>query len=413
MDYIFMMSLRNTLRNRRRSLLAIISVALSSLLIVYTQGFIGGFLESMVKNITKNETGHIRISTMEFAKKSEFMSISENLENPDEIMALIRADKEISIYIDLMTKRINFGVLLSNKGNNKTALALAGEQEIEKKLTGLAGSIQAGGRYLQHKKEMIIGSSLADALNYKLGDKVKVMTQGSDYALHLKKFTIVGIFQTGLNILDEKFFQIRLDDAQHLLRMDHNVQQIIIMLKDYQNSEIIAQRLNFLLKQKNLVVEPWSRISSNYDYIRMVSGITNWFFMFIAFLGAIIIGNIMMMVVMERRHEIGILKSLGISRGRIMLLFVLEGMILGFIGSVTGVFLGSISIYLININGFDLTTMMKGVEGFPMDNILYFQISIIGLVKFIAMGTLVSALITIKPSRKAAKLSVVNSLKSV
>ena len=88
-------------------------------------------------------------------------------------------------------------------------------------------------------------------------------------------------------------------------------------------------------------------------------------------------------------------------------------MILGFAGSVIGAVLGSISIYFININGFDLTTMMKGIEGFPMDNILYFQMSTAGLLKFICMGTLVSALVTIKPSRKAAKLSVIDSLKSV
>lgn len=412
MFYLLKMALRNTLRNRRRSLLAAISVALALAFIVFMQGFIGGFLESLVKNTTRNETGHIRISTKEFREKSQFLPVTENLKNPNAIIEAIMKDKEIAPYIDIITPRITFGVLLSNKGNNKTALAIAGDLQKEKILTRLYGSIVEG-RYIQNEKEMLIGSALATALKYKLGDTVKVMTQGSDFALHLKKFHIAGIFKTTLAMLDEKVFQIRLDDAQKLLRMDTAVQQIIIMLSDYKKSEEIATRMAATLNDTGIAVNPWSEISSSFEYIQMATGIYKWIYFIIALLGAFIIGNIMMMVVMERRHEIGILKSMGISRREILVLFLAEGMILGLVGSITGTALALTIISLVNIHGFDFTRIMQAFKGFPMDNVIFLKITMQSVLKSLLLGTFVSSLVSIPPSRRAATMHVVDSLKSL
>ncbi|MFH1760119.1 MAG: hypothetical protein ABIA63_03370 [bacterium] len=61
--------------------------------------------------------------------------------------------------------------------------------------------------------------------------------------LHLRKFKIVGLFKTGLNMLDDVIFQIPFSDAQKILRMGDATQQIIIMLKDYRKSDLIAARI--------------------------------------------------------------------------------------------------------------------------------------------------------------------------
>ncbi|MBN2788643.1 MAG: ABC transporter permease [Candidatus Delongbacteria bacterium] len=412
MNFIFKTAARNVKRNKRRSLLAIISVTLALTLIVFMQGFIGGILDSMVKNTTRNETGHIRISTKKFKEKSKFMSVTENLQEPDKIIGTIMADRSISENIELITERTNFGVLLSNEGNNKTAMAISGDSKKEKDLSMLYKSIKEG-RYLENEREMIIGKGLAETLKYKLGDEVKVMTQGADYALHLRKFTIVGIFDTGLKTMDDNFFQIGLKDAQKLLRSDNSVQQIIIMLKDYKDSEKIAGFISMILKNDELSVDTWTKISSNYDYMEMVSGIYNWIYFIIALLGAFIIGNIMTMVVLERRHEIGILKSMGLKGREILMLFLTEGMIMGFLGSLVGTILGIIIISIININGLDLTKMLAGVKNFPVDNVIFFTISISSVMKSLLLGTLISSLVSILPSRRAAKMNVVDSIKVV
>ncbi|MFH1760120.1 MAG: ABC transporter permease [bacterium] len=182
MNYLFKLALRNIGRNRRRSFLAITSVTLSIGFIIFIQGMIGGMMESMVKNYTKNETGHIRIAAKAFEDKYRFYPITENLEAPAQIISAITDDAELNREIDIITPRINFGVLLSNQGNNKTAVALAGNAENEKKLLFFDRSILPGGRYLENEREIVMGNKIAEALKHKVGDTVKVMTQGCDDA---------------------------------------------------------------------------------------------------------------------------------------------------------------------------------------------------------------------------------------
>lgn len=412
MKYLIKLAFRNLNRNRRRSLLAITSVTIAILCVTFFRGFAGGMIKSVVKNSTKNETGHIRITTKAFKEKSRFYPVTENIEDPSIVIKKIRNNENINRHISLITERINFGVLLSNEGNNKTVVALAGDPEVEKELLMLQNSIKQGGRYLENERETIIGAKIAEALNLKVGSTLKVMTQGADYALHLRKFTVVGIFETGLNILDDKFFQIPIADAKKLLRTDFGTQQIVIMLKDHKKSATLAKEIKVLLSDKNFVVESWSEHGGWAQMVNMAGIIYNYIYFFIAFLGAFIITNIMMMVVLERRKEIGIMKSMGISRGEVMILFLFEGTILGFIGSCIGIALGmGINTYFA-IFGLDMTAMV-GSFNYPIDNILYFDISPASVLNMLFIGVVVSALVSMLPAWRASRMNAVDSIKSV
>ncbi|NLE24897.1 MAG: hypothetical protein GX625_06075, partial [Clostridiaceae bacterium] len=132
MFYYLQMALRNIGRNRRRSLLAIISVMISVTMILFIQGFVDGIMGSMVKNYTKNETGHIRISTKDFSSKYRFYPVSKNVQHPKKLIELLHNDPEISPYIATITERINFGVMLNNNGKTKGAAAFGGDVQEEK-----------------------------------------------------------------------------------------------------------------------------------------------------------------------------------------------------------------------------------------------------------------------------------------
>lgn len=412
MMYILKMAFRNIWRNRRRSILAFTSVALSIAGVTFFRGFAGGMLQSIVRNSTKNETGHIRITTKKFREKRQFYPVTENIAHPEKIIAAIKADPVISPQLALMTERINFGVLLANEGNNKYAAALAGDPEIEKDLLLLQNSLQKGGRYLQNERETMVGAKIADALNLKVGDVLKVMTPGADYALHLRKFNVVGIFETGLNILDDKFFQIPLADAKKLLRMGGSTQQIIIMLKNYKKSTEVSAQIRALLNDKELAVLSWTEHGDWASMVQMVGTIYGYFYFLIAFLGAFIITNILMMVVLERRKEIGIVKSMGISKFEVMSLFLFEGIILGLIGSVVGIGIGMLVNTYFAIFGLDFSAMM-GSFNYPIDMTIYTEISLGSLVYVLLIGVIVSALVSVLPSWRASRMNAVDAIKSV
>lgn len=413
MKYILGLALRNVRRNTRRSMLAVISVALAVAFIVAMQGMVGGFMGSMVKNYTKNETGHVRITTREFEEKSRFYPVTENLNNPERIISAVRTHPELSDQVRLVTERAAFGVLLNRNGKSKNAVALAGDPKVEKDLLMLQKSILPGGRYLRGERETIIGKQVADALGYQVGDTVKVMTQGSDYALHLRTFAVVGIFETGLKMMDDAMFQIPLSDAKRLLRMGDAGQQIIVMLHDHSDADKAAAVIRDALgNDQSLAVSSW--LDGEYgQMVTMASSVYQVFYLALACFGAFIIGNIMMMVVLERRHEIGILKSMGLSRLKTLTLFVAEGATLGLVGSVAGTILGALVCVYFHSNPMDYFAKMMETVTLPMDSTIRFTLDPAGWLQALALGTGVSALLSLTPSWRASRMNPVDAIKSV
>jgi len=276
----------------------------------------------------------------------------------------------------------------------------------------LQRSILPPGRYLSGGREMIMGSALAKSLHYRTGDTVRVMTTGSDYALHLRKFKITGLFATGLNVFDDMMFQVGIDDARDLLATGSAAQQIIIMLKDYRKADRVAARIRTLVTDSTLSVTPWTRIGDTWTTVRLVEKIYGWIYVIIALLGAFIISNIMMMVVMERRKEIGILKSMGFRRGEVLAMFLMEGMALGLMGSVAGTALGAGLVAYFHVHGIDLSAYMSRMS-VPLDNVIYTTLSVSSIGYSILLGTVLAALVSIAPSRQAARMNVVDAIKSV
>jgi putative ABC transport system permease protein len=411
MSYILSLAFRNVWRNKRRSLLAFLSIAIALLLTVFLQGWRDGLLDSLVKNYTKNETGHIRIAAKKFEDKYRFAPVTEVLADPGQIIRTVMADPEIAKNVAIITQRITFGVMLANNGNTKTTVALAGDPETEKQLLMLNKSVKSG-RYLSGPRECLMGSRIAESLNYRVGDTVRVMTQGSDYALHLKKFVMAGIFETGMNVLDDAVFQIPLDDAKNLLAMGAGTQQIVVLLKDYRKAASVAAMIRRKIPDPTISVAPWTTVGDMYHLVRLSQRIYGWIYVIVILLGAFIISNIMMMVVIERRKEIGILKSMGVPRVHILGLFLAEGTILGLFGSIIGGAAGYVINIVLHFRGVDFTAMTRNMN-YPMDNMIYFSANPLDLAYALALGTALAAAVSLLPSRQAARINVVDAIKSV
>ncbi len=412
MTHLVRMALRNLWRNKRRSALAFSSVALSVLLCTFLLGFLGGYMSSLVKNYTQSETGHIRITTKEFQDRAELMPVDTMLADPRGIEARIAGEPELRGQVQLVTERIRFGVLLEHEGRNKSAVALAGDPRTEENLLYLQRAIEPGGRYIGGPGEAIVGASLAADLRLAVGDRLKVVSEASDGSLQLKKFAIVGVFRTGVGVLDGRMFQIPLADAKRLLRAGGGTQMMIVMLRDYRDAAAVAARIEGLLRDPAVAVTPWTAIG---DYPRLMEGTTriySFMFLVILFLGAFIITNIMMMVVMERRREIGILKSMGFSRREILALFLWEGAFLGTLGSLIGAALGLGIVTLLHFHGLDFSAAMRGLS-LPLDNVIYPTVDVPATIGIVVLGAAIAALVSVLPSLRAARMNVVEAIKSV
>ena len=406
------MAFRNVNRNRRRTLLAVISVTLSIAFIVFMKAFVAGFIDSMVRNYTRQECGHVRITTKKFDSRSKLLPVADNVGRPDSLIRAIRRLPGLTGKTTFAAQRFMFGVLLNHNGNSKPAMAIAGDPLQERELSMLYKSILPGGRYCSGAREMIMGRKLAALLKYKPGDTVSVMANGADQALHLRKFVLTGLFATNINSIDERMFQITLDDARALLHTSDRAQQIVLFIDNYKDAGRVADALAMALQDSTLSVKSWMDIGPYYSMVRVTGKVYIWMYGAIALLGAFIISNIMMMVVLERRKEIGILKSMGMKRHEIMGLFFAEGVLMGVAGSVGGMILGTIVNVALSATGLDFSKMMNGAT-IPMDNVIYPQPDVFSAIGMLCLGIVVSAIVALLPSRQAARMNAVDAIKSV
>ena len=405
---------RNLLRNKRRSALAATSVFLSILMIIVLQGFTNGFLDSMVRNYIKNETGHINIATVGYRERTRFMPVDEFIENSPALAESIRAAVAAKDPGAIVAERIRFGVLLSSESGTKEAMAIAGDPDVERKLLMLDTRIVPGGAYMNSAGETIVGETLADDLGLKVGDTLKVVTQKADGGLGFRKLRISGLFKTGVNSLDGMVFQMSLQDARMLLGMDNGAQQISVTLSGMREVAAMTRLVQGIVDAQGngkLSVLPWTSIGEYPKMIQLMNIVYYWIFLIVALLGSFIIANVMTMVILERKREIGILMSMGMPRGKILNLFLAEGTMLGLIGSLAGTAIGVGLIMILARKGFDMTSAMAGFS-WPLDNVIYPSVTPGTVFMGIVMGTAVSAAISYLPSRRAARMAPVDAIRS-
>lgn len=406
------MALRNLGRNRRRTILAASSVAIAILLVVFMQGMVGGFLGSIVKNYTKNEVGHVNIVTDEYRERERFSPVDAAI--PDSGAVIRALEGAPGLEGAAFAERIRFGVILSAGASSKAALGIAGDPAAEKGLLMLDRNVLEGGRYIEGPGETILGEALARDLGLGVGDTLKVLTERADYGMGFKKFRVVGLFRTRVNTLDNAVFQIGLDDARSLLAMGDGAQQVLAMLPDYRDADEAAAAMETALAERGLgglSVRSWTAMGDFPRFILMAESIYFWMYVIVAFLGAFIITNIMMMVVLERKKEIGLLKSMGMPNREVLALFLAEGTMMGMLGSAVGSVLGLVMNVIMGKVGLDLTSALSSFS-WPMDNVVYFTVSVPWTIAIFMIGVAVSMAVAYLPSRSAARMNPIDAIRS-
>ena len=408
------MALRNLGRSKRRTLLTALSVCIAMMLVMFLDGFVAGMVQNIVTNFTKDDVGNIKVTTTTYHDRERFMPIAEYMRDAGKIATTIQAMPELKGEVKAVAERIRFGVLLSSGTSTKTALCIAGDPVAEKGLLMLDRSVKSGS-YITAPGEAIIGAGIARDLGFKVGDILKVVTQKADYGLGFKRFKIAGIFATNVNALDGNLFQVGLGDAQELLGMEGGSTQIIVMLSNYRHSDADAATIRTGLEKagfQGLAVVPWTKSGSFADLMLLMGKMFSWIYVIIAFLGAFVIANVMMMVVLERKKEIGLLKSMGMPKREILYLFLTEGCLLGALGSAAGILLGLGLCFLFSKVGMDLSSAMASFS-WPMDNIVYATVSLPDALILFLLGVAVAAVIAFLPSRKAALMDPIEAIRSV
>jgi lipoprotein-releasing system permease protein len=267
---------------------------------------------------------------------------------------------------------------------------------------------------------IVLGSILAGSLGVSVGSPVDVLLPlGGDLSPlgvipRMRRFTAVGIFQTGFAEFDSKLAMIAIPSAQQLFRMGAAVSGIEVRVQDIYQAAAVADAIRAKLKFPYFT-RTWMELNKNFFSALRVERIVMFVILtMIVLVAAFGIVSTLIMLVMQKRKEIAILKSMGATNTSIMGIFIVQGVIIGIAGTVLGLLAGLLIAY--NLDPIVAAVeWLFGFKAFPQDvylldklpsRVLWPDVLAIGIIAF-----LVSLLATILPSRQAAQIDPVVSLR--
>ena len=273
-----------------------------------------------------------------------------------------------------------------------------------------AGSLEALAPAADGPSGIVIGKDLADKLNVSVGEHVRIVTAQEKLTPfgimpRMRDFKVVGIFKLGLYEFDSGYGFVHLDVAKSLLRKD-TPDYIELRVRDLFEAQAIAARIPSIIGS-DYIVEDWAEMNKSLFSAlwleKMAISITIGLIVMVAALN--IIASLILLV-MEKSRDIAILKTMGSSSASIRRIFVLQGLIIGLIGTLAGAIGGVALIYV--LDRFQLIRV-------PIDvyQIAYvpFKLELLDAAVVIAAAVLICFVATIYPSRQASRLDPAQALR--
>ena len=405
-------AVRNLMRYKRRTLLTTSLVSIGVVFVLVFISVSGSFKDMMIGQITDSFLGHVQIHKKGYVASIDSLPLTMNLEPK----ALAKIEKAIGQTpgIEAYSKRIKFGGMFSNfvETTNVRLNGVYPEDEINTVPLFLS-RIREGEKNIK-LGEILIPELLAKGMKVKVGDTVVVIATNRDGSVNGKQFQVGGILES-VSGPGGRDGYIHIDDAAEILRMDTpEISEIAIRLEDFDGLHgvfggLTDQLGNELNKQGKpaFEVHTWEKLSPFYNIARMIDVMTFFIKLMLIAIVLVSIMNVMVMAVYERIREIGTIAAIGTLPGKIVAMFLIEGLSLGLLGAAVGDILGVAIIYLLNAAKltFDFGRQ-KGLVLSPSISLQdIFAISIIVII--------ISVLASLQPAYKASRMNPIDALRHV
>ncbi len=342
------LALRNIWRNRRRTLLTLSAMVVSSALLILALGVFSGMLRDMLASATEQYYGHLVISAKGYQDDRDmYRSYS-----PEAIETILQHKQSITGY----SLRLRSFGLLSFARNSSPAELLGVIPALEKQVTSLQNSLVAGS-YLAADSPAgaVLGAGLARRLGVKPGDDLVFVTQAADGSIGNDLLTVSGVFSTGDYGHDNSLVLVPLGWLQRVMVLPGRIHETALRIDDPLAAAASAAQLRPLLPA-GLEILTWGDLLPEMREVVASYNVSRLIVVTILYLATGLgILNTFFMSVMERTREFGVLLALGMRPGQIRLLVFLETFFMGLFGLAFGIFGGvALSLYMARV-GIDLS----------------------------------------------------------
>ena len=399
-------SWRNIWRNKLRSLVVIFSIVFGLLggIIIIAMSY--GLNEERMNNAVDTYLSHIQIHNILF---SEDYNIKHTINNIDIIEKAINEDERVVSY----SKRIVLNGMLSNSNGSYGIQVKGVDPEEEVKVTNTYEKI-IDGQYFKSKRDntIIVGKKLADKLNLNLKSKVVITFQDENYDLTSLLYRVEGIFRSGNSRYDEMNVFVKNKSIIKNLPGFKGYHEMPILLNDIDIRGEVKKDLIPL--SSNNIVEGWDDISKELAYANEMLSAVLYIFMMIILSGLSFgVVNTMLMAILERRKEIGMLMSIGMNRYKIFMMISFETIFLSLIALPFGLLTSYLIVEYYSVVGIDLSVVEAGLENFGVGTRLYFKVPNEEYFYVSLMVFVISIFSSIFPSIRALKINPVEATKTI
>jgi putative ABC transport system permease protein len=362
------------LRDRQRSLIPILVVAIGVCITVFFHAYIRGVFGEMIDSTARFRTGHVKVMSWAYAENADQKPNDLALLGVDQITADLQQQYPEMTWV----QRIQFGGLLDIPDvNGETrsqgpvfgmGVDLLSPRSSEVELLNIEKAL-VNGRLPQNSGEILISDELARRLEVKLGEAATLLTSTMYASMAMYNFTVVGTIRFGFLVMDRGAMNVDLADIQQAMDMEDAAGEILgymgNRIYDDESAAIIVEQFNAKRSAVNDAFAPvmgkLKELSDLSDYLAMVEYMGLVLVVVFVFIMSIVLWNVGLLGGLRRYGEVGLRLAIGEHKSQVYRSMIYESIFVGLTGSVIGTGLGLGAAYWLQIWGWDISSMIKNV----------------------------------------------------
>ena len=394
---VLKIAFRNTFRQKRRTILTALAMIVGFTLLSLTIGLSDGAYGNIIAMFTRNRIGHIQVHREGYLDKPSLYKTIDNASAVGESIQSVAG-------VEAWTPRV-YGAGLGSVGEKSTGVQMIGvDVARETEATRFDKKIVEGRTLTETPShEAVIGKGLAKIVSATVDSEIVIVSQGADGSIANDLYNIVGIAESGDDITDRVACYLHIADAQELFVLDGRVHEIVVIVSNINRVNKITSTIETQLSDTTLDVAPWQEVAKSFYRAMRTDqqgdAISRLVIMLIVAIGVL---NTVLMSVLERTREYGVLKAVGTKPVQIFWLVVCEVVIIAFASICIGALLGTLANYLFSIYG--ITYPEEITYGGMKLKTLYAEVNVRSL--YIPAITVMLSAVTVSlfPAIKAARI---------
>ena len=401
MSQTFKLAFRNIGRNKTRSLLSILAVAVGMALLLLMAAVMEGEMRGALQSSMKLQSGHIQIRPASYDENKISLKWEDLIENPDQVIEKVKSLPQVTV----ATPRLMASAILTLSDQSKGVQVVGIDPASEANQPFRSGMVD--GQFLQadDREGILIGQTLAEKLSLQVNDRVNLLMTTSNGDVDEQLFTVRGIYSTRIPSYDESTVFMPLAKAQAFTATENHASTIFVLLQTPEQAEPVAQALN----SKNFKVLTWREQNALITQFEDFAGIALIiFYLIVLGITATVVTNTLVMAVFERTREIGILAAIGMKGRGIMAQFLTEAALLATGGVIGGLLIGGALVAYFTVYGIYIGDY--GMTGLLFEDHIYAHLTLENTLTLTIVTYIITLVASLYPARLAARLEPVEAL---